>query len=112
MTEAEATALCSKLLAAWPHTRGVNELTIDVYVEHLAPLRFDCASESVNDLICEERYFPSVSVVLDTYRRNAQRSDFQAPALPEPDVSEEQKAENIRQAREMVARLTRGMSSD
>ena len=104
MTEAHAQALTAKLLAAFPRPE-IDKLTVNVYSEQIATLAiYECALDAINDLISSEMYRPPVALVIDTYRRLADR--YAPQQLREPPMSEEQRQENLRQSRALLARLS------
>lgn len=105
MTRAQALALTAKLVAAYPHPR-VEQLTIDVYAEQIEKLAiFDAGLEAVNRLVASERMLPRIADVYEMY--HSIRDRHLPPGLPEPPVSEEQRAENLRQAKALLERLAK-----
>lgn len=106
MTQAEARALTAKLFAAYPNK--TTDLTAAVYVEKLEPLNYPVAVRAVDELICSEKWMPTVASVLEVYWRieeAARERRAVARGLAEPPLTEEQKQENARQARALLERL-------
>jgi hypothetical protein len=107
MTDAEAKMLAAKLFAAFPNPKPDN-LTTEVYVENLIKLPIAaCALEAIDDLIRTETFRPPVALIVEDYHRL--KPKYLPPALSEPPMSEEQIAENLRQSKLMVERLSHSM---
>lgn len=102
MKESEAAGLVARLLAAFPHPR-VEPLTAEVYAEAIGELRsYDAALDAVNACIKDCRMLPRVAEVLDHYDRVKDR--YAPKALPMPEMTEEERLENLERLRELTAR--------
>ena len=107
MNDSDAKALTAKLAAAYPRD-WVGQATYEVYAEMIGELKNPVqALEAVNGLIREGNRLPPVAQVRDAYRRLADK--YAAPALPEPELTEAQRQENVRMARELLDHVTRGV---
>jgi len=105
MTESECEAILAKLFAAYSRP-PVEPLTVEVYREQIEPLGYEQSLEAINLLIRGPNPFrPTVGEILEVYR--SLRDKYAQPALKEPPMSEEQRQENLRQAKLMVARLAK-----
>jgi hypothetical protein len=113
VTPDEATALVELLVAAFPHPR-VPELTVALYRDQLTRLAdADAARTAVHVLIANEEYLPPIALVLREYRPAAQRNAEERARgheLEEPELDEDARRENVRRARELLARLERGIA--
>lgn len=108
MKRSEAAAEIQRLFAAFP--REVQDATLAVYIEALAKLRSPGAlREAVTALIETERWLPTIAAVREEYQRHVDK--HMPRALPEPDLTPEQKRENARRARELVETLRAGMEA-
>lgn len=103
MRESEALAIVERLRAAFPQYR-IGMETMQLYAEKMLPLRADVMGEVVDDMIRLYDRWPVLSVILDAYKRAVPPQ----PALPEPELTEEQRQENAAKARELLARLMEG----
>lgn len=104
MTAQEAASIIAILSAAYPWIE-VREDTAAVYVEALAPLRYDVARRAAGTLIETSSRFPSVSEIRGVYRRLATSPEFAQPALEEPSLTPEQRRENLAKIRELADRI-------
>ena len=110
MSEAEAEMLTAKLFAIWP-TPKPDMLTMEVYREYLLKLPLvACALEAIDTLALTETFRPPIALIVEDYNRL--KPKYQPAALPEPPMSEEQKAENLRQAKALVERLAKSNQMD
>lgn len=102
MTEPQAKALVAKLLAAYPHPR-IEPLTAKVYIEAVQKLKsYEAMLEAVDRLIASERMLPRVADIYEMY--HSLRDKYAPPALPMPDLTEEEIAENLKRVRELMER--------
>lgn len=105
MTEPEAKKLTAKLFAAFQFHIGNDQLTAAVYIEQIQRLHdFPLALEAVNDLISNERYLPPVALLNEQYRAVLKRQP-KPLELSEAPLTPEQREENIRQAKAVLAML-------
>lgn len=103
MTEAQATALVARLVAGFPSAHIPAE-TVQVYVEELLPLNAEAGLEAVKIATRGARWFPTIAEVLEAYWQAVESRVVRTPALPEAPLSEEDRAEGLRVAREFLAR--------
>ncbi len=107
MRTADAEFIVAKLFAAFPG--ATQEMTAAVYVEAVTRLHDpDIALRAVNDLIDNEVRLPPVGLVREHYDRNR----VPQPALPEPDLTPEQIAENVRRRNIIVEMLASKIDLD
>lgn len=105
MKESDCAVLVAKLFAAFPAMKA-NRETIAVYVDALAGLPSSAAlNDAVNELIRTERFTPSVAAVREEYQRYVDRHSPRG--LPEPELTEDQRRENLAKLREIAAGIGR-----
>lgn len=105
MKQSEAALIVAKLLAAFPSSKA-NEATVRVYVDALAPFpSAECLLAAVDSLIRTARFLPTVSEVASEYRSYA--PTFAPRALPEPELTPEERRENARRMRELADSIGR-----
>lgn len=105
MTESDCATLVGKLFAAFPQAKG-TDATLVVYIEALKPLpRVGALRDAIDSLIRTERFIPSIAALREEYRRFADR--HAPPGLPEPEISDEQRRENLRKIRELAEQVGR-----
>lgn len=103
MTHSEASALSAKLFAAFPQS-GRGELTKEVYVEQMEKLQdAQIAAKIVDRLIENEVFFPVIAVVRAAYMAEVKRA--QLPALNPPPLTDAERAEGLKIAREFLSKL-------
>lgn len=103
MDRSQAEILLARLVAAYPRER-LEEANIELYAERLERLRdFETAYRAVDLLIDGSPRFPTVAEIRTAYKR--ERRD--QPALPLPPMTEAERQENLRMAREMARRVGR-----
>lgn len=105
MTESEATVVLAALAAAWPRDWSfVDPMTKDIYRKRIVAMpRRRAAEAAVNLLIDSEERLPSVAKIRDAYRRY--HDQFAPPALPEPDLTDDDVARNRRRIRALAAHV-------
>jgi hypothetical protein len=114
MTAAQAQAAAARLFAAWPSqwARTVDkEATNAVYCAAFQELRtVPQLDEAIATLIRTEEYLPSIARVLDEYRRLRDR--HAPPALPEPELTPQERAANIERMRRLAKAVEEGVGFD
>jgi hypothetical protein len=101
MTNPEARALTAKLIAAFQGNVQIDPLTAEAYREALETFpSYQQALEVVTDLIRTEVYRPPVAVLVDTYNRYDERRREQILQLDEVPPTPEERAANLKMARE------------
>lgn len=105
MTEAQATILAATLAAAFPRDWAfVGEATNAVYVEKIAKLdRFEAARDAIDELIESELRLPPIALIRETYKQAWGR--YSPPALPEPEITEEEREKNLRRMVHLTSHL-------
>lgn len=111
MTQDEATRLVAKLFAAYDKPR--EKLTAAVYIEAFVKADYALGLRAVDELIASEKWLPTVAHFTETYSRirHSVIQSRSAMALGEGQLSEEERAENLRRLRELTARLARGLTA-
>lgn len=114
MTPEQAAKLAATILAAWPGRR--ENLTAAIYIKHLLPLDHTRATTAVDELVTSSQFLPPVADVLEAERRVRERERQARPALREPDLTDEQMAENVKRANELLRKIGRparaGLAND
>jgi hypothetical protein len=108
LNRSAAEVAVAKLMAAYPR-EWFDEATVAVYVDAVEKLRSpEAIADAVNALIRSEPKLPSIALLCEEYRRNADR--YAPKALPEPELTDEDRAENVRRIRELATSI--GRSAD
>ena len=111
MTEAAATALAGILIASYPRER-LDPANVAAYKAFLGELRSEeGAREAVMALIRTEDRLPSIARIRRAYA-TWQATHPVENALPEPEISEEDRRENLNWIRNLTARIGRPVSQD
>lgn len=116
MSEAAVRFAVARLLSAYANPEPPEE-TAELYAERLTTRcpNIACLTATVDELIdAGTAWLPRIGTIIELYRRNLPR--YAPLALPMPDVSVEQRAENTRRMRaltdHLVARGEDGHSID
>lgn len=104
MTEPQAKALVARMMAAFPAAKIPRE-TVQVYVEELLPLNADAGLEAVKVAIRGAKWFPTIADVLEGYWTAVETRKVRTLALPEAPLSDSERAEGLRVAREFLSRF-------
>jgi hypothetical protein len=111
VTETGATALVGLLLASYPRER-LDPEHVAAYRGFLLELRSDeGARAAVMSLIRTEDRLPSIARIRRAYA-TWQAAHGADRALPEPDLTPEQRRENLTWIRRLAERITRPVSQD
>jgi hypothetical protein len=105
LTQDEATRLTAKLFAAYEKPR--DPLTTAVYVERLTPLDYAISLRAIDELICSEKWLPTVALVLEVHQRLVNSALQSRRALPEAPMTPEQIEVNKRRIEELLASMIR-----
>lgn len=108
MTRQQAARLVAAISAAHPRTKVPDE-TVAVYAKLLEDIPYPVGEEAVTTVLREVAFWPSVAEIRDECRRIQQRIRDQRPGLPQPDVSPQQRAENLERIKELAGTFGRRM---
>lgn len=108
MTRQQAARLVAAISAAHPRQKVPDE-TVAVYAKLLEDIPYPTGEQAVTNVLKTQAFWPSVAEIRDECSRLAELKRTSVPALPEPDVTPEQRAVNITRARELAAALGRRM---
>jgi hypothetical protein len=105
MRPEEAQTLVAALVGAYPRER-IDAANVEMYRMMIERLGSEgAARDAIFALIETEPRFPSIAQIREEYRRYVDR--YAAPALPEPDISEVERALNLKRIRALQERITR-----
>lgn len=105
MTQDEATQIAAKLFAAYANEP--EQLTFAVYVEAFMGADHAIGTRAVDELIASEKWLPKVAEFNEVCFRLTQAAirAREARALPEPPMSDEQRAKNLARLEQLKASL-------
>jgi adenine-specific DNA methylase len=107
MNGSEALAQIARLQAAYPKPQP--DSTLAFYAEELTKLDSPAVlAAAVQKVIETERLWPSIATLRAAYFQERKLAQHQRPALPEPELTREQRDENLRRLRELARRSAPG----
>lgn len=106
MTKAEAIDLLGVLAAAYPR-QELSNATTALYVDRLQRERYEPARDAIESLVDSSRWFPAISEIRDEIARYRDR--YAPKALEEPELTEEERQENLRRIRDLASRIGRSV---
>lgn len=108
MKESEALRLITRLAAAFPRDR-IPEASLKLYAEMFLGRRQEVLAAAVEQLAKTERHFPPIATIREEYDRHWTPEHAE---LPEPELTEEEKQENLVRVRELLDSVLAGKSLD
>jgi hypothetical protein len=102
----DAMTVVAKLNAAWGER--MSEATLTVYVERVELLENPAAAMVAVNLMIDGggEFVPPVGRIIGEYRAVMQRPEFKPGELSEPELTEEQRRENVARMRALAEQVT------
>lgn len=111
MKQSQAATLVGMLQAAYPRA-WTGEATTVLYMEFIGLLHnAEAARLAVRGLIEERHVLPTIADIRREYMAVMSRPEFRPKELPEPELTSEQRQENVRRMRALLDRVHNSIKS-